>query len=103
MLLDVDYLQSRLGKMEGFEGVGEYLVDIIKSKEVKFAPPKPEPMSSLLAAQVGCPPGGGEAGGVSDGKGKVVEGNGDGNGNGNRDGDGEAKAEGESGNGGGEA
>jgi vacuolar protein sorting-associated protein 54 len=39
MLRDVDYFESRLCKLVGFEGTGEYLRNIAKSKEV--ATPKP--------------------------------------------------------------
>ncbi|KAM7194963.1 Vps54-like domain containing protein [Naviculisporaceae sp. PSN 640] len=35
MIRDVEYLQSRLGKMDGFEGVGEHLIGIIRAKAVK--------------------------------------------------------------------
>ena len=87
MLQDVGYLQSRLGRTEGFEGVGEYLMDIIRSKDVKFVPKPLEP--GLVEAQVG-----------SAGESKREE---EGNGNGNGSGSGNGEAEGGSGSGAGEA
>lgn len=41
MLRDVEYFQSRLSKMDGFEDAGEHLTNIIKSRGVKppTAPP----------------------------------------------------------------
>lgn len=50
MLRDVEYFRSRLGKIDGFEDAGEYLVSIIR-KKVVMAPapppaPEPEPASS---------------------------------------------------------
>lgn len=52
MIRDVEYLQSRLGKMDGFEGVGEYLIDIIKSKVVKSKTTVPTPPVAAAQAQV---------------------------------------------------
>jgi vacuolar protein sorting-associated protein 54 len=43
MLRDVEYFQSRLGKIDGFEDAAEYLTNIIKSKEIKSPPPPPPP------------------------------------------------------------
>ncbi|KAK4219327.1 Vps54-like protein-domain-containing protein [Rhypophila decipiens] len=56
MIRDVEYLQSRMGKMmDGFEGIGEYLVEIIKAKVVvkskTASPPHP-----LVQAQIGQSP-----------------------------------------------
>ncbi|KAL2018322.1 hypothetical protein VTK56DRAFT_925 [Thermocarpiscus australiensis] len=42
MLRDVEYFQSRLGKIDGFEDAGEHLMKIIKSKEVSAPEPAPE-------------------------------------------------------------
>jgi len=39
MLHDVEFFQSRLAKIDGFGDTAEYLKGIIKSKEVKSAPP----------------------------------------------------------------
>ncbi|KAK3328427.1 Vps54-like protein-domain-containing protein [Cercophora scortea] len=50
MLRDVEHFQSRLGKMDGFEDAGEYLVNIIKSKVLKpLAPAPPPPSAPALA------------------------------------------------------
>lgn len=45
MVRDIDYFESRLVKLDGFEDAAEYLRNIAKSKEVKSAdpPPAPEP------------------------------------------------------------
>jgi vacuolar protein sorting-associated protein 54 len=43
MLRDVEFFQSRLGKIDGFEDAGEYLVNIIKNKRVLALPPAPAP------------------------------------------------------------
>jgi vacuolar protein sorting-associated protein 54 len=37
MLRDIEYFQSRLGKIDGFEDASEYLTNIVKSKEIKSA------------------------------------------------------------------
>jgi vacuolar protein sorting-associated protein 54 len=39
---DVDFLTTKLGKLEGFGDTGEYLQKIIKSKHVKTVEPVPE-------------------------------------------------------------
>lgn len=51
MLRDVEYFQSRLSKMDGFEDAGEHLTKIIKSREVKppAAPPAPPTPSEPAA------------------------------------------------------
>lgn len=36
---DVDFLTTKLGKLEGFGDTGEYLQKIIKSKQVKTVEP----------------------------------------------------------------
>ncbi|KAL2133646.1 hypothetical protein VTI74DRAFT_2002 [Chaetomium olivicolor] len=41
MLRDVEFFQSRLGKIDGFEDAGEYLVNIIKGKQISAPPPAP--------------------------------------------------------------
>ncbi|KAK4127633.1 Vps54-domain-containing protein [Parathielavia appendiculata] len=50
MLRDVEYFQSRLGKIDGFEDAGDHLLNIIKSKKIvtpepvtATAPPAPAP------------------------------------------------------------
>jgi hypothetical protein len=35
MLRDIDYFTARLGKIDGFDDAGEYLANIIKSKEIQ--------------------------------------------------------------------
>jgi hypothetical protein len=43
MLKDVDYFETRLGKLDGFEDAAEYLRGIVRSKEIKApAPPQPQ-------------------------------------------------------------
>ena len=41
MLHDIEFFQSRLSKIDGFEDTGEYLLGIIRSREVKSAPAAP--------------------------------------------------------------
>jgi vacuolar protein sorting-associated protein 54 len=43
MLRDVEFFQSRLGKIDGFEDAGDYLVKVIKNKQVIAPPPLPAP------------------------------------------------------------
>ncbi len=43
MLCDVEFFQSRLGKIDGFEDAGDYLVKIIKSNKIVAPEPVPEP------------------------------------------------------------
>lgn len=51
MLHDVEFFQSRLGKIDGFGDAGEYLTTIIKSKEIKSAaPPETAPTAGKQAA-----------------------------------------------------
>ncbi|KAK3325399.1 Vps54-like protein-domain-containing protein [Apodospora peruviana] len=52
MLRDVEYLQSRLGKIDGFEDAGDHLVNIISRKEIK-APPAPASSSPKSNAAAG--------------------------------------------------
>lgn len=42
MLRDVELFQSRLGKIDGFEDAGDFLVKTIKSKKVVAPEPVPE-------------------------------------------------------------
>lgn len=53
MLRDVEFFESRLGKIDGFEDAGEHLTNIIKSKEVKevktAAAPTPAPAAAATA------------------------------------------------------
>lgn len=54
MLRDIEYFESRLGKIDGFEDASEYLTDIVKSKEVKSAATpadKPEEKQSSESSQ----------------------------------------------------
>ena len=41
MLRDVGFFQSRLGKIDGFEDAGDYLLSVIKSKDFKVTTPAP--------------------------------------------------------------
>ena len=41
MLQDVEFFSSRLGKIVGFGDAGDFLTDIIKSKEVEAKKPEP--------------------------------------------------------------
>ena len=43
MLRDVEFFQSRLGKIDGFEDSGDYLKKVIKNKEISAPEPVPEP------------------------------------------------------------
>ena len=43
MLRDVEFFQSRLGKIDGFEDAGDFLVKIIKSNKILAPEPVPEP------------------------------------------------------------
>ena len=42
---DIEFLTTKLGKLDGFRDTGEYLQKIIKSKQVKTAEPVTEPTS----------------------------------------------------------
>ncbi len=50
MLRDVEFFQSRLGKIDGFEDAGDYLVKIIKSNKILAPEPVPEPTPTPSAA-----------------------------------------------------
>ncbi|KAK3308597.1 Vps54-like protein-domain-containing protein [Chaetomium strumarium] len=60
MLRDVEFFQSRLGKIDGFEDAGEYLVSVIKSKQISAPPPPPasapQPASSTTGITTTPPP-----------------------------------------------
>ncbi|KAK3378519.1 Vps54-like protein-domain-containing protein [Podospora didyma] len=43
MLRDVEFFQSRLGKIDGFEDAGDYLLSVIKSKDFKVSTQAPAP------------------------------------------------------------
>lgn len=43
MMKDVDYFETRLGKLDGFEDAAEHLRGLVKSKEVKAPAPPREP------------------------------------------------------------
>lgn len=43
MLRDVDFFQSRLGKIDGFEDAGDYLLGVIKNKKIIAPEPAPAP------------------------------------------------------------
>lgn len=59
MIRDVEYLQSRLGRMDGFEGVGEHLIAIISSKVVK-SKATPHPIAQAQFASGGGGDGSGQ-------------------------------------------
>lgn len=40
---DIEFLTTKLGKLDGFRDTGEYLQKIIKSKQVKTVEPATEP------------------------------------------------------------
>lgn len=50
MLGDVEYFQSRLGKIDGFDDAGDYLIKVIKSKEVTAPEPAPAPAPATSPA-----------------------------------------------------
>jgi vacuolar protein sorting-associated protein 54 len=52
MLHDIEFFQARLSKIDGFGNAGEYLMKIIKSKEVKKAAPSPPPPPPPAAATI---------------------------------------------------
>ncbi|GAB1314385.1 Vacuolar protein sorting-associated protein 54 [Madurella fahalii] len=56
MLGDVEYFQSRLGKIDGFEDAGDYLIKIIKSKEVTAPEPAPAPAAASAPTSTPSPP-----------------------------------------------
>lgn len=43
MVRDIEYLSTRLGKVEGFGDLGEYLLKIVRSKDVVKADPPTAP------------------------------------------------------------
>ncbi|KAG7289068.1 hypothetical protein NEMBOFW57_005430 [Staphylotrichum longicolle] len=43
MLRDVEFFQSRLGKIDGFEDAGDYLLGVIKNKKIIAPDPAPAP------------------------------------------------------------
>ena len=43
MLNDVEFLATRLGKLDGFRDTAEYLEKIIKAKDVRNEEPPPPP------------------------------------------------------------
>ncbi|KAK4149450.1 vacuolar protein sorting-associated protein 54 [Chaetomidium leptoderma] len=43
MLRDVEFFQSRLGKIDGFEDAGDYLVNMIKGRKISAPSPAPTP------------------------------------------------------------
>lgn len=51
MLRDIEHLSTRLGKIEGFGDLSEYLVKIVKSKDVR--PSTPPPPASSPSAEEG--------------------------------------------------
>ncbi|KAK3997592.1 vacuolar protein sorting-associated protein 54-like protein [Cladorrhinum sp. PSN332] len=48
MIRDVEFFQSRLGKIDGFEDAADYLLKVIRNKQV-LQPPEPVPAPSSLA------------------------------------------------------
>ncbi|KAK4105080.1 Vps54-domain-containing protein [Parathielavia hyrcaniae] len=61
MLRDVEFFQSRLGKIDGFEDAGGHLVNIIKSKKIA-APPEPPVVEPAPPAPTPAPAAGPEEG-----------------------------------------
>ncbi|KXX78752.1 Vacuolar protein sorting-associated protein 54 [Madurella mycetomatis] len=59
MLGDVEYFQSRLGRIDGFDDAGDYLIKVIKSKEVTAPEPAPAPTPATAPAPT-PPPAAGE-------------------------------------------
>ncbi|KAK4237984.1 vacuolar protein sorting-associated protein 54 [Achaetomium macrosporum] len=58
MLRDVEFFQSRLGKIDGFDDAGKYLVNVIKSKQISAPappPPAPQPASSTTTTTTPSP------------------------------------------------
>ena len=49
MLGDVEYFESRLSRIDGFEDAAEYLSNIIKSKEIAAPPPPPSAPSTTTS------------------------------------------------------
>lgn len=45
MLRDFEFFKSKLQHIDGFGNTGDYLIDIIKAKQVKSASPPPPPPS----------------------------------------------------------
>lgn len=43
MLHDVEFFKTKLQHIDGFGSTGDYLLDIIKAKQVKSAAPPPPP------------------------------------------------------------
>ncbi|KAK0719596.1 vacuolar protein sorting-associated protein 54-like protein [Lasiosphaeris hirsuta] len=52
MLHDVEHFQVRLGKIDGFEDLGEYLANIIRAREVKGLAPAPAPAQARSPSPV---------------------------------------------------
>lgn len=50
MLRDMEFFASRLGKINGFGDTGDFLANIVKSKEVK--PKTPEPVEETEGSQI---------------------------------------------------
>ncbi|TWU72279.1 hypothetical protein ED733_002890 [Metarhizium rileyi] len=51
MLRDLEFFSSRLGKITGFGDTGDFLNDIVKSKEVKAKTPEPEEQTAELVVK----------------------------------------------------
>lgn len=47
MLRDVEFFKTKLQHIDGFGDTGDYLTDIIKSKQVKSASPSPPPVEAV--------------------------------------------------------
>ncbi|KAK0727923.1 Vps54-like protein-domain-containing protein [Lasiosphaeria miniovina] len=56
MLRDVEFFQSRLGKIDGFEDAGDYLLKIIKSKDIRKPSPAPTPAPASAPAATEAAP-----------------------------------------------
>lgn len=53
MLRDIEHLSTRLGKIEGFGDLSEYLIKIVKSKDVRPSTPPPAPSPSAEEGKEG--------------------------------------------------
>jgi vacuolar protein sorting-associated protein 54 len=56
MLRDVEFFQSRLGKIDGFEDAGDYLLSAIKSKKIIAPEPAPAPTPAPAPAPTAAAP-----------------------------------------------
>ena len=58
ILRDIEYFQSRLAKIDGFQDAGDYLSGIVKSKDIKYPSAQaqsPPPAQAQAQAQAPAP------------------------------------------------